>query len=137
MFSFRLKVSTWCFNFLSCALSAVVTFHNKENIPKCGICVANHTTPVDVMVLHCDNAYALVHDFFFFFLALSLSLIDELFCVIFFLIIFSRLVNDTGGSWALFSEPWLAHLLTFGLNAPKSRTVKLWLKGKIDCFFEG
>lgn len=47
------------------------------------------------------------------------------------------MVNVTGGSWALFSEPWLAHLLTFGLNAPKSRTVKLWLKGKIDCFFQG
>jgi len=54
------KVSTWCFNFLSCALSAVIKFHNKENIPKCGICVANHTTPIDVMVLHCDNAYALI-----------------------------------------------------------------------------
>lgn len=54
------KVSIWCFNFLSCALSAVITFHNKENIPKCGICVANHTTPVDVMVLHCDNSYALI-----------------------------------------------------------------------------
>ena len=60
-FCYCLKVSTWCFNFLSCALSAVITFHNRENIPKCGICVANHTTPVDVMVLHCDNSYALVH----------------------------------------------------------------------------
>lgn len=54
------KVSIWCFNFLSCSLSSVVTFHNKENIPKCGICVANHTTPIDVMILHCDNAYALI-----------------------------------------------------------------------------
>lgn len=54
------KVSTWCFNFLSCALSAVINFHNRENIPKDGICVANHTTPVDVMILHCDNAYALI-----------------------------------------------------------------------------
>jgi len=54
------KVSIWCFNFLSCSLTSVVTFHNKENIPKCGICVANHTTPIDVMILHCDNAYALI-----------------------------------------------------------------------------
>jgi len=54
------KVSIWCFNFLSCALSAVIRFHNAENIPKCGICVANHTTPIDVMILHCDNAYALI-----------------------------------------------------------------------------
>lgn len=58
--SFFSKVSIWCFNFLSCSLSAVITFHNRENIPKCGICVANHTTPIDVMVLHCDNSYALV-----------------------------------------------------------------------------
>ena len=25
-----------------------------------GICVANHTSPIDVLVLACDNAYALV-----------------------------------------------------------------------------
>lgn len=26
----------------------------------CGICVANHTSPIDVMILSCDNCYALV-----------------------------------------------------------------------------
>ena len=40
---------------------ACIKFHNKENRPKTdGICVANHTSPIDVMVLGADNAYALV-----------------------------------------------------------------------------
>ena len=42
------------------ALSAVVTYHDTENRPKGGICVANHTTPIDVLILACDNAYSLV-----------------------------------------------------------------------------
>lgn len=25
-----------------------------------GICVANHTSPIDVMILNCDNNYALI-----------------------------------------------------------------------------
>ena len=28
--------------------------------PLQGICVANHTTPIDVVVLSCDNVYAMV-----------------------------------------------------------------------------
>ena len=53
-------VSIMCFGVLSSALSAVITYHNPENRPKCGICVANHTSPIDVLVLACDNCYALV-----------------------------------------------------------------------------
>ena len=53
-------VSIMCFGVLSGALSAVITYHNPENRPKCGICVANHTSPIDVLVLACDNCYALV-----------------------------------------------------------------------------
>jgi len=53
-------VSVMCFGVLSSALSAVITYHNPENRPKCGICVANHTSPIDVLVLACDNCYALV-----------------------------------------------------------------------------
>jgi hypothetical protein len=53
-------VSIMCFGVLSSALSAVITYHNPENRPKCGICVANHTSPIDVLVLACDNSYALV-----------------------------------------------------------------------------
>ncbi|KAF8785866.1 Glycerol-3-phosphate acyltransferase 3 like protein [Argiope bruennichi] len=37
------------------------TYHNKENKAKGGgICVANHTSPIDVVILACDNCYALV-----------------------------------------------------------------------------
>ncbi|KAH3855611.1 glycerol-3-phosphate acyltransferase 4-like [Dreissena polymorpha] len=43
------------------ALSAVVTFHDSDKYrPKNGICVANHTSPLDVVILSCDNCYAMV-----------------------------------------------------------------------------
>ena len=54
------QVYTVSFQILGGALSVVITYHNPENRPKQGICVANHTSPIDVLVLACDNAYALV-----------------------------------------------------------------------------
>lgn len=54
------SVSVFCFDFLSGALSLVCTYHNQENVPRRGICVANHTTPIDVLVLACDNTYDMV-----------------------------------------------------------------------------
>lgn len=54
------KVSIMCFGVLSSALSSVINYHNTENRPKTGICVANHTSPIDVLVLMCDNCYSLV-----------------------------------------------------------------------------
>lgn len=53
------QITTSCFQVLGGALSVVVTYHHTENRPKTGICVANHTTPIDIMILACDNAYAL------------------------------------------------------------------------------
>jgi len=53
------QITTSCFQVLGGAISAVITYHNIENRPKNGICVANHTSPIDVMVLGADNAYAL------------------------------------------------------------------------------
>lgn len=57
-------VSIMCFQVLSSAISAVINYHNPENKPKNGICVANHTSPIDVLVLACDNCYALVSEEF-------------------------------------------------------------------------
>ncbi|XP_015435629.1 PREDICTED: glycerol-3-phosphate acyltransferase 3 isoform X3 [Dufourea novaeangliae] len=54
------KVSIMCFGVLSSALSSVITYHNPENRPVRGICVANHTSPIDVLVLMCDNCYSLI-----------------------------------------------------------------------------
>lgn len=54
------KVSIMCFGILSSALSSVITYHNSENRPVRGICVANHTSPIDVLVLMCDNCYSLI-----------------------------------------------------------------------------
>ncbi|XP_071609753.1 glycerol-3-phosphate acyltransferase 3-like [Heliangelus exortis] len=42
-------------------LSGQVNFHNRENRPqKGGICVANHTSPLDVLLLASDGCYSLV-----------------------------------------------------------------------------
>ncbi|XP_045136656.1 glycerol-3-phosphate acyltransferase 3-like isoform X1 [Portunus trituberculatus] len=49
------------FRIISRAFSGVITYHNKHNMPRSdGICVANHTTPVDCVVLACDNGYSYV-----------------------------------------------------------------------------
>jgi len=53
------QITTSCFQVLGGAVSLVVNYHDVENRPKGGICVANHTTPIDIMTLACDNAYAL------------------------------------------------------------------------------
>ncbi|KAH8333256.1 hypothetical protein KR074_003698 [Drosophila pseudoananassae] len=54
------KVLSMCFGVLSSAISAVITYHNEENRPSSGICVANHTSPIDVLVLMCDSTYSLI-----------------------------------------------------------------------------
>ncbi|CAB3222426.1 unnamed protein product [Arctia plantaginis] len=53
-------VSLMCFNFLSRCISAVITYHDTHNKPTRGICVANHTSPIDAHVLMCDNCYSLI-----------------------------------------------------------------------------
>ncbi|MCL4128155.1 UNVERIFIED_CONTAM: hypothetical protein GTU68_036886 [Idotea baltica] len=43
------------------SISSVTYYHNVENRPKPdGICVANHTSPIDCAILACDNVYAFV-----------------------------------------------------------------------------
>ncbi|XP_076460809.1 glycerol-3-phosphate acyltransferase 3-like [Babylonia areolata] len=54
------NTSLMTFRMISRSLSTVINFHDEENRVKNGICVANHTSPVDVFMLSCDNAYALV-----------------------------------------------------------------------------
>jgi glycerol-3-phosphate O-acyltransferase 3/4 len=58
------KLNSWanlmCFRILCRAFSCVVRFHNRENMATSGICVANHTSPVDVCILSCDNCYAMI-----------------------------------------------------------------------------
>ncbi|XP_041666091.1 glycerol-3-phosphate acyltransferase 3 [Cheilinus undulatus] len=50
-----------CYRICARGLSATVTYHNKENRPqKGGICVANHTTPIDMVILANDGCYAMV-----------------------------------------------------------------------------
>ena len=41
--------------------SAIVTYHNEEYRPRSnGICVANHTSPIDVVILSCNSTFSLV-----------------------------------------------------------------------------
>lgn len=49
------------FRILARGISAVVTFHNRENMAKGGgLCVANHTSPLDAIILAGDRNYALI-----------------------------------------------------------------------------
>ncbi|TDH02445.1 hypothetical protein EPR50_G00173290 [Perca flavescens] len=50
-----------CYRICARGLSATIVYHNRENRPqKGGICVANHTTPIDVVILSNDGCYAMV-----------------------------------------------------------------------------
>jgi glycerol-3-phosphate O-acyltransferase 3/4 len=46
---------------LSRVFSAIITFHNTEHRAKCcSICVANHTSPIDVIILSTDNSFSMI-----------------------------------------------------------------------------
>lgn len=49
-----------CFHLMARWLGCVLTFHDKENRPKSGIAVSNHTTPFDVLMLNTNHCYSLV-----------------------------------------------------------------------------
>ncbi|CAH0553215.1 unnamed protein product [Brassicogethes aeneus] len=49
------------FRILTRSVSAIINIHNKQWRPqKASVCVANHTTPIDVVFLSNDNAYSLI-----------------------------------------------------------------------------
>uniref|UniRef100_A0A8C7QS52 1-acylglycerol-3-phosphate O-acyltransferase 9, like n=1 Tax=Oncorhynchus mykiss TaxID=8022 RepID=A0A8C7QS52_ONCMY len=63
----RLKswLSDWvhvmCYRICARGLSCTIHYYNKENRPrKGGICVANHTSPIDIVILCNDGCYAMV-----------------------------------------------------------------------------
>uniref|UniRef100_A0A8C5QW15 Glycerol-3-phosphate acyltransferase 4 n=1 Tax=Leptobrachium leishanense TaxID=445787 RepID=A0A8C5QW15_9ANUR len=54
-------VHLMCYRICVRALTAIITYHGSENRPRNGgICVANHTSPIDVIVLASDGYYAMV-----------------------------------------------------------------------------
>lgn len=54
-------ISLMSFRMLSCALTSRLEFHNGQYKAQRGdVCVANHTSPLDALILSCDNSYALV-----------------------------------------------------------------------------
>ncbi|XP_074546146.1 glycerol-3-phosphate acyltransferase 4 isoform X2 [Halichoeres trimaculatus] len=55
------KIHLLCYRICVRALTAIITYHNRENKPKNGgICVANHTTPIDVIILANDGCYSMI-----------------------------------------------------------------------------
>ncbi|KAL7745074.1 hypothetical protein ACLKA6_008139 [Drosophila palustris] len=46
------RLTTWC-------IPVVRRIHNVQHLPSSGICVCNHTSPLDVLVLMCDVHYSL------------------------------------------------------------------------------
>ncbi|XP_076845071.1 glycerol-3-phosphate acyltransferase 4-like [Brachyhypopomus gauderio] len=55
------KVHLMCSRICVRALTAIITYHHSENKPKNGgICVANHTSPIDIIILASDGCYAMV-----------------------------------------------------------------------------
>lgn len=62
---FKRTLSDWVmltsFRILARSLSSVVTCHNADLMPKRGgVCVSNHTSPLDVVILGAMTTYSLV-----------------------------------------------------------------------------
>uniref|UniRef100_A0A8D0Q8K3 Glycerol-3-phosphate acyltransferase 4 n=1 Tax=Sus scrofa TaxID=9823 RepID=A0A8D0Q8K3_PIG len=54
-------VHLMCYRICVRALTAIITYHDRKNRPRNGgICVANHTSPIDVIILASDGYYAMV-----------------------------------------------------------------------------
>lgn len=63
------------------SLSVVVNYHDKTNMPKSGICVANHTTVIDVAVLSNNQCFSMVLFSFFFRVVTLLALFRGCLCL--------------------------------------------------------
>lgn len=48
------------FRILARSLSALITVHNKQYMPSGGVCVANHTSPIDIVMLSTENCFSLI-----------------------------------------------------------------------------
>lgn len=107
----------------------------SENKPKNGgICVANHTSPIDVIILASDGCYAMVFTWIvlicwwhFFLVSICTCWCANCWRVC----VFIRLVKSTEAWWGSFRDPWWKPAHTFGLNALKSKTDTWWPKGRI------
>jgi glycerol-3-phosphate O-acyltransferase 3/4 len=47
------------FRIMARSLSAIIMVHNKQNMAG-GVCVANHTSPIDIVMLSTENCFSLV-----------------------------------------------------------------------------
>jgi len=55
------QMNVIAFRMMCRGISAIITYHDRENLPKSGgICVANHTTVIDAVVLMQDRPYAIL-----------------------------------------------------------------------------
>lgn len=110
----------------------------SENKPKNGgICVANHTSPIDVIILASDGCYAMVtiqqeHTAVTFFcgrVSVEMTLLPGNTFADICMFRCVRLDKFTAAWWGSFRDPWSRPAHMFGLNAPKSKTDIWWPKG--------
>jgi glycerol-3-phosphate O-acyltransferase 3/4 len=62
---FKRVLNDWAcrisFRVFSRAFSAIITYHDEQFKPTSnGICVANHTSPIDVVILSCNSSFSLI-----------------------------------------------------------------------------
>jgi len=66
------------FRLITHSFSAVINFHYPENkAKKGGICVANHTSPLDAVILSYDNCYSLIGQRHGGFLGFIMTILDQ------------------------------------------------------------
>lgn len=134
-------VHVMCFRICARGLSAAIRYHNpwvnslhagltqilhsfaepasldadRENRPrKGGICVANHTSPIDILILCNDGGYAMVHTQRFTGNSLVLQAKSH-----FNLNVFTRWVRFMEDWWESSRGQWWGRVLMSGLKEPK------------------
>lgn len=106
--------------------------NNRENKPKKGgICVANHTSPIDIVILCNDGCYAMVQ-------LLLLDVSTHLYhvqpnlnyhhC----LNVFVRWVRFMEVWWESSREPWWGPVLTSGSREQRWKIATWWPKGELS-----
>ena len=58
---FGFYINIVLYRILSRVFSAIITYHNVEHrAQRASICVANHTSPIDVIILSTDNSFSMI-----------------------------------------------------------------------------
>jgi len=128
------SITRFSYHLLGASCSLIATYHQTENKPKGGgICVANHTSVIDIVPLGCETSFALVS------LQWIIHMLSEIvtsyfnlhiLCIfMFFFGICLRLVKAMMDFWDFCKASSVVPLITFGLRGQKQRIDWLWHEG--------